>query len=1067
MTIRREDLDDLYPLSPMQEGILFHARETPDGPAYVEQVVWRVHGAFDVKHYEGAWNDVHARYEALRSVFTHERSREPLQMVLKRRAADVRYESFADLAPDARERRCLEARAAERAERFDLANGPLLRVRVFELEPDAYEIVLTWHHILFDGWTTHALLRDLHASYLARVANEAPALPPLPSYARYVEWLKSRDREASLAFWRTLLAGYEASAEIPRVAARRGVYELERLDVAFDGETDRKLKAFAAAANATPNSIVQAVWGLVVGRYADVNDVVFGAVVSGRSPDVPEIERMPGLLINTIPVRVRWDDGETFAALVARVQQQALDAQPHHAARLAETQQQSEIGAGLIGSLLVFENYPVARLAGAADGAMTIEVVATSEPTTYDLAIVVDPAPALRVSFQYNAAAYPRAQIEALARHFTELLRGAVTAPGEPLAQLDMTTEAEAFELRALNDTTRPYPRDGDLAERFAAAVVQHGARTALVADGAATTYAELDRRANQLAHHLAACGVGPGDRVATLLERSPTMVETVLALVKLGASYVPHDPAGPVARLAFAIADAGIRTVVAPAATDARIPGVTYVHPDADAARIAACPRTPPAHDVRPEAEAMLFYTSGSTGTPKAVRVPHRAVLRLVLNTDYVALGPADRVAHMSNVAFDAATFEIWGALLNGAELHPFGAETALTPSTLRAELRARAITTMWVTAALFNQVVREVPDTFATLDTLLVGGEPLNPKWVKRALARGKPKRLLNGYGPTETCTFATWHEISEVRDGGTVPIGRPLANTTAHVVDRAGRLQPLCAAGELWIGGDAVMLGYLNRPELDAAALSSDPWGAPGGRVYHTGDIVRRNLAGDLEYIGRRDAQVKLRGFRIELGEIETALRGYAGVTDAFVTVHQDEQNGDRRLIAYLVTAEPAAQPIDLALRAHLRPRLPGYMIPAHYVVLERLPLNANGKIDRKSLPAPTTSGMGFGRTFVEPATDLERQLAAIWQKVLGAPSVGRTDNFFELGGHSLSASTAISHIRAELDVEVPIAAFFEAATLEALAAFVLDVQRSGNGPTKLTRIARHTYAAVGKA
>jgi len=463
-----------------------------------------------------------------------------------------------------------------------------------------------------------------------------------------------------------------------------------------------------------------------------------------------------------------------------------------------------------------------------------------------------------------------------------------------------------------------------------------------------------------------------------------------------------------------------------------------------------------------------MLFYTSGSTGTPKAVRVPHRAVLRLVLDTDYVALGPADRVAHMSNVAFDAATFEIWGALLNGAELHPFSAETALTPSTLRAELRARGITTLFVTTALFNQVVREVPDAFATLDTLLFGGELVNTKWVKRVLARGKPKRLLHVYGPTETCTFATWHEVRYVRDGGTVPIGRPLANTTAHVVDRTGRLQPLCAAGELWIGGDAVMLGYHNRPELEAAVFTSDPRGAPCGRVYHTGDIVRRNLAGELEYVGRRDAQVKLRGFRIELGEIETALRSYAGVTDAFVTLHQDEHNGDRRLIAYLVTAEPAAQPIDLALRAHLRPRLPGYMIPAHYVVLERLPLNANGKIDRKSLPAPTTSGMGFGRTFVEPATDLERQLAAIWQKVLGASSVGRTDNFFELGGHSLSASTAVSHIRAELDVDVPIAAFFEAATLEALAALVLDVQRrSGNGPTKLTRIARDTYAAVGKA
>lgn len=1065
MTIRREDLKDLYPLTPMQEGMLFHARHEPDSPAYTEQVVWRVSGGFDVAKYQAAWDALHARHDALRSVFTHEKSREPLQMILKERRADFTFESLLALPAQAREARAVEARAAEQSCGFDLARGPMLRVRVLQVDATEHDVILTWHHILFDGWSTHLVLRDLLSLYAAALTGSAPELPPVPSYAPYVEWLKSRDRQASLSYWQRLLDGYDASAEIaPLAAAGAGPCELQRVDFRLDATTQRELQALATAQDATLSSVVQAAWGVVLGRYGDARDVVFGAVVSGRSPEVPDIERIAGLLINTIPVRVTYGDHDTFADLVTRVQRQAIDSQPHHASRLAEIQNLSELRAGLIRHLVVFENYPASQI-GAGSTGLAARVVESSEPTNYDLVVIVEPGDTLRIEFQYNAGAYTLQQVTALAGHLGRFLSEAARQPTSPIARVNMLDAAERDQLvHGLNATARPYPSTSTLAKQFAESVTRNGPGTAISAEGVTLTYDELDQRSNRLAHHLAANGVVAGDRVAVLLERSPVLVEALLAIIKLGASVVPLDPAAPLDRTAFVVKDAGVRALVAMAASDVRLPGITRIAPDAQASQIVACPSTPPpaAATVATD-EVVLFYTSGSTGIPKAVRVPHRAILRLVINSDYVVLGPNDKVAHISNVAFDAVTFEVWGALLNGGELHVLGRDTALTPQVLARELRSRGITAMFLTSALFNQMAREAPDGLATVTTVLVGGDKVEPRWVKRVLARGAPPRLLNGYGPTETCTFATWHHIKQVGDDATIiPIGRPIANTTAYVVDRAMLLQPTGAAGELLIGGDGVALGYHNRPELTAAAFVPDPFGAAGGTLYRTGDIVRRNADGDIEFLGRRDGQVKLRGFRIEPGEIESALRTFPGLDDALVLLHQDEATGDKRLIAYLAFPTPPARTIELEVRNHLRPRLPGYMIPSVFMVLERLPLNANGKIDRKALPAPMRSGMGFGKTFVAPATEIEKKVAGIWETTLGASGVGRHDNFFELGGHSLTASTAISRIRAELKVDVPIASFFECTTLEALAALVAGLQAgAAPAPAGITRVQREAH------
>jgi len=1058
MKIKKEDLQDLYPLTRMQEGMLFHALREPDSPAYTEQVVWRIDGSLNVDRYREAWDRVHARYEALRSVFTHEKTRQALQLVLKERKADLSWTDLQALPSDEQQRHLLAARQAERERPFDLGAGPLLRISGHQLAPASCEICVTWHHILLDGWSTHRMFQDVLSIYRALAAGAVPQLPPLPAYAPYVEWLQRQDESASLAWWKEQLHGYEGIAAIPKPSAPPTGSGLRKLDFQLDAATLQTLQELAGQRQATVSSVLRTVWGLVLGHYCDSGDVVFGAVLSGRTPEVPGIEELPGLLINTVPVRVRFATGDSFAELLARVHRQALDAQSHQTCRLADIQNTTEQRSDLIQHLLVFENYPVQPHPATDPGALRLEVVETSEPTHYDLLVVVDPSrEGLRIEFQYRAEVYDEELVHQVAGHFRRLLLASLQAPDSRLSELDpFDAEERQYLIHGVNATARDYPRDSTLAQVFAAMVATHGQRPAVVHAGGSLSYTELDQRANRLAYFMEQRGVRPGQRVLLLLERSPELIEAILAIAKLGASYLPFDPESPQERLRFALTDASVVAAVLPAATNRDLGGLPCIHPDADATAIAACPAHPPAPHTGSE-EVCVFYTSGSTGIPKGVRIPRRGVLRLVCNADYLPLGPSDRIAHVAHVAFDAINFEIWGALLNGASLHIVGRDTALTPSALARAIREQGLTTLFLTTALFNQMARETPDAFAPLGTLLTGGERADEQWMQRVLEHGRPGRLLHVYGPTEVTTFATYEPVEGVVPGVPVPIGKPIGNTLAYVVDRELRLQPPYAAGELLLGGDGIALGYLERPQLNAERFIPAPFRG-GGTLYRTGDIVRRLPDGRLEFIGRRDQQIKLRGFRIELGEIEAALRDFPQCEQALVVLHEEAGSEQRRLVAYLAMPSAPAH-ADLALRRHLKQRLPDYMIPSAFVILERMPLNANGKIDRKALPAPVRGGTGFGKAFVAPVGALEQQLADIWARVLGVAQIGRNDNFFELGGHSLSASTAIGQIRAALRVDMPLPLFFQCPSLQALAEEVQRLQASAPPPSSgIARVAR---------
>jgi amino acid adenylation domain-containing protein len=606
------------------------------------------------------------------------------------------------------------------------------------------------------------------------------------------------------------------------------------------------------------------------------------------------------------------------------------------------------------------------------------------------------------------------------------------------------------------NQTHTDYPRQHSIPQIFEEHVRLRPEAIALEFGETQLSYAQLDTRANQLAHFLASKGVRSGDLVCICAERSADLVVGLLGILKAGGAYVPLDPSYPQQRLAFMLEDTRARVVVTQRHLVPSLPvgERAVVCLDEDLHLIRQQPASPLPLSIDSAQPSHVIYTSGSTGKPKGVCISHQAIVRTMRNTSYIEVKETDRVGQAANVSFDAATFEFWSALLNGARLVGIPREVALDPKALGEHLERTRINVLLITTALFNQVARERPESFSGLRQLHFGGEASDPKWVREVLNKGAPGKLMNMYGPSESTTYATWYLVEKVAEGATtVPIGGALSNTTLYVLDRQGLPVPVGVPGELYIGGEGLAMGYLHRPELTAEKFVPNPFSRqPGERLYRTGDVVRWLPEGALEFVGRVDAQVKIRGFRIELGEIETALSAHPGVADAVVLVREDSP-GDKRLVGYVVARE--GQGLEVGeLKASLKDKLPDYLVPAVLVKLDKLPITPNGKVDRKALPVPDQ--VETSRAYVAPRNDTERQLAELWAQVLGVARVGIHDNFFDMGGHSLLATQALSRIRTTFQVELPLREFFEEPTIANIAVRILNEQASQVDTAELERM-----------
>ncbi|PNG16460.1 non-ribosomal peptide synthetase, partial [Streptomyces cahuitamycinicus] len=874
------------------------------------------------------------------------------------------------------------------------------------------------------------------------------ALPARRPFGAYVEWLERQDLAQAETYWRDTLAGFGAPTPLPALrhsAPGHRTRSTARIARRLSPEASRELFAYARRHRLTVNTVLQGAWTLLLARHAGVDDVVFGATVSGRPADLPGAESMIGMLINTLPVRVRVDEAAPVADWLAEVQRAQVEARQYEYVPLPLVQACSEVerGADLFRTLVVFENYPMDDEAAAAHG-LRVRGLTGTEATNYPLNLIAYGGDELAYTLAYDAELYDADTAARLCGHLEAVLTALpVAGQDTPVAALPMLGAAEAeLTVRTWNDTSRALPGTS-LPDLFAGRAAEHPDAVALTYGDEEVTYRELDERANRLAHHLVSLGAGPGTFVGLLLERGANAVTALLAVLKAGAAYLPLDPGYPAGRLAHMIGDAGAVLLVTEAGTRDRLPSgaARAVDLDRDASAVAAWPATAPSGSPASDDVAYVMYTSGSTGTPKGVLTPHRAVVRLVHEAPYTDVGQGDTVAQFASLSFDASTFEVWAALLRGARLavHPQG-----LPATaeLGRFLKEHGVTHLWLTAGLFHQVADDDIGVFSGLRQLVAGGDRLSPEHCVRVLNAHPALRLTNGYGPTEATTFTTTHDVHRSPCDGSVPLGRPLPNTRVYVLSEGLTPVPVGVPGELYIAGDGLAHGYLGRPGPTAERFVAAPFGAPGTRMYRSGDLVAWRADGTLEFLGRTDGQVKIRGFRVETGEVEATLVTHPAVGDAAVVPHTDPGPGRTVLVGHVVPVAGAPAPTAAELRAHLASSLPEHMIPALFTTLDALPLTANGKVDRRALPAPE-HGLATGTEYQAPATPTEELIAEVWQELLGAERVGSQDDFFDLGGDSLLALRTVSRINTLFGTAMSPRALFEGPTVAETAAGVEEL------------------------
>ena len=1007
-------------LSFAQERLWLIDRIQPGNPIYNVFEAWRLRGPLHAAALKQALDALLERHSVLRTQFV-EVDNGPVQRqvsaVFKIEEIDLRTLPVVE-----RQAEIEDHLWAAINQSFDLADPPLAAAVLLHVRDDEHVLLIVIHHIVSDGWSRAIFSRELSQAYAALLLGEKPDWPPLPiQYADYTEWqrewLSGEVLEGHLDYWRKQLSGLsplDLATDHARPAQLSYRGDVERFDLPAD--LTAALKALARRHDVTLYMVLLAAFQVLLMRHSGQEDIAVGSPVAGRNR--PELEGLIGFFVNSLVMRGDLSGNPRFSELLARTRHAALDAYAHQdlpfEKLVEELKPERDMSRNpLFQVMFVLQNTPEAELnlAGLDCESLTLH----NGTAKFDLSLsLTETRGELHGILEYSTDLFDAATIERLAGHFTTLLEGIVADPERHIGQLPLLTEDERHQLLVgWNDTAVDYPRDKCVHELFEAQAARAPDAIAVVHGDTQLTYAALNARANQLAHHLRGLGVGPDTLVGLCLERSLDLVIGILAILKAGGAYVPLDPDYPRDRLEFMLRDTRAAIVLTQSGLEDRLPEgeAKRLCLDRDGALWSARPDSNPAVSAGPDSLAYVIYTSGSTGQPKGVEVCNRNIVRLVRGARYAGFDENRVFLLLAPIAFDASTFELWGALLHGARcvIYP---DRVPTPAALGKALRRHKVDTLWLTASLFNYFIDETPEILIGVSQLLTGGEALSLPHVQRALAQLPETRLINGYGPTESTTFACCYPIPRnlPEDSGSVPIGRPISNTVCHVLDAHGGLSPIGVAGELYIGGDGLARGYLNRPELTAERFVASPFRA-GERLYRTGDRVRYLPDGNLEFLGRLDHQIKLRGYRIEPGEIEAILREDPAIRQSLVLVRED-QAGGKRLVAYVV-----GQGIDVeAQRARLKGRLPDYMVPAAFVVLDSLPLTPNGKVDRKALPVPEQEAGTSG--YQAPRTPLESAIAEIWADILNLPRVGIHDNFFNLGGHSLSAVQLMERIHQAL-------------------------------------------------
>lgn len=1060
------DIESMHGLLPTQAGMLFHSLyqgASSQESTYFEQFCIQLKGPLEIPILEMAWQAVIQSYPSLRSCF-HWQFSEFVQIVFKdipfhieHHALAVNNSSAFDLATFlSNDKRC----------GFDLSKAPLMRVSVVDISANQQWLVWSYHHILLDGWSVPLVLNSLFENYVSLIEgkNLSKQTNSVYSYENYVEWYKSHQGQDN-AFWNRELEGFvepnaielepvafPINTEPSQASIQNETSADESVEKNLDFELSQSLRDFARRHHLTLNTLVQSAWAILLSYYSGDDDVIFGATVSGRSEQYPGAENIVGMFINTLPLRIRLNENMNLLALLKLVQNTQQNIVTHQSNSLMEIQKklglESEVA--LFNSILVFENFPVSEKLKQENPWFTVEGFHSYEKTNYPITISVEPNDTINFRVLFDNQLYRKETMVRLLGHLACLLEAFPRSEAKNIFDIPYISELERKALDHWNNTETDYPRESSLVELVEQSVRQNPQQIALKFDDLVLSYEQLNKLANQFSHYLQEQGAGKGKRIVLFMDRSEELLISALAVIKTGAAYVPLDPSYPEERLKYMLQDCEPSIILsvlnnklslekALGSAQENLSNRKIIYVDESKANFKNFSDQNPilSEALKADDLAYLMYTSGSTGQPKGVCLSHRSIIRLVMNTWYLPLGPKDKVGHICNVCFDASAYEIWGALLNGASLIGFDRETILSEDLFAEKLQKEAVTNMLMTTSLFHLYSRHRPEIFNQLRCLLIGGEPLLPDAARRVLENSRPLHLMNVYGPTEngvlTTVFDTWNLAEGAKN---TPVGKPISNTTVYIVNKRNQELPVGVVGELVSGGDGVGLGYWKLDTITARTFVSDPFSKnTNARMYRTGDLARRLPDGSFEVLGRMDDQLKIRGFRVEPGEIIERLNAMSAVKDAVVVIVESEGH-KKHLVAYLVVKEEEKDKLDLLqAKKLLIESLPSHMVPSFLIKIDSIPITPNGKLDKAKLPKPKFDEV-LRDNYVAPRNTVEHELANIWSDVLKISAIGIFDNFFELGGDSIISIQIVSRAkRAGLNISPKL--LFEHPTIAELA------------------------------
>ncbi|MEH2192673.1 MAG: amino acid adenylation domain-containing protein [Nostoc sp.] len=1045
--------DQDLPLSFAQQRLWFLHQLSPDSHSYNMLEAMRLDGSPNIAALSQSLNELLRRHEVLRTSFPTVDGK-PIQLIAPPTALNLPIHDLQGLSAEEQTTHIREMAKSIASQPFDLAVGPLVQFTLLQLSEQEYVLLLKMHHIIYDGWSLNIFFGELSQLYTAFAQGLPSPLPELPiQYADFAfwqrQWLTGEVLDRQLNYWQKQLAGVPPVLELPNVSetgrrhrSRPPVQSFQGAVESFllDRDLTQRLKQLSQESETTLFMTLLAAFLVLLSRYSGQLDIVVGSPIANRNSK--SVEQLMGFFANTLALRGDLSGNPSFADFLAQVRQTTLSAYAHQDLPFEMLVEKLQVDRDLSRNPLVQVLFSLQNTPQSSSNLPGLTIQNMSLPidvkVRFDLEVNFWEVPGgLEGVWCYNTDLFDAATITRIGKDFKPLIQAIVANPKARISELPLLSAAERHQLLVeWNDTQTDYSSDKCIHQLFEEQVERTPDAVAVVFENQQLTYGELNCRANQLAHYLRSLGVGADVLVGLCVERSPLMIVGMLGILKAGGAYVPLDPEYPQERLSFMLADTDVKVLL----TQEKLVESLSQHQvrviclDAD---LQSVNQDNLNSTITSENLSYVIYTSGSTGKPKGVVVTHQAVNRLVLNTNYIQLSSSDGIAQAANIAFDAATFEIWGALLHGAKLVIIPQSVLLSPQEFAVNIRSQEISVLFLTTALFNQLASFVPQAFSSLKYLLFGGEAVDPKWVQEVLEKGAPQQLLHVYGPTENTTFSSWYLVENLpTTATTIPIGRPIANTQIYILDEYLEPVPVGVPGELHLGGAGLARGYLNRPELTDEKFIPNPFEEAGSKLYKTGDLACYLPDGNIEYLRRIDNQVKIRGFRIELGEIEAVLRQHSDVQISCVIVREDTP-GEKRLIGYVVLQKEATiTPGEL--RQFLADKLPTYMVPNAFVILESLPLTPNGKVDHRALRAITN--ISSFKKFVQPRNQLELQLVQIWSKTLKVDKVGVQDNFFDLGGHSLLAAYLMDQIQQQFGKNLPLTTLFQNPTIEQLATIV---------------------------